>query len=153
MYKKILVALDGSDFSECSLEDVRTMVKDSPKTEVVLLRVLEPMPEYYMTRRIGEDFRRKATEAATADATEYLNKLTVGLKKEGITTSVAVKEGKPAEEILDFARKNQIELIVLTTHGRSGVSRLALGSVAEKVIRSSALPVLSISPPGCRIEE
>lgn len=153
MYKKILVPLDGSEFSECALNDVKILTSESKNTEVILLRVLEPLPEYYMSRRIGEEFRRKAIESAEADAKDYLTKRANGLKKDGLTVKTAVASGKPADEIMKYALKNKVELIVMTTHGRSGPSRLAFGSVAEKVIRNAQIPVLSITPPGCRLTD
>ena len=153
MYKKILVPLDGSEFSECSLSDVKTLVAGSRDTEVVLLRVLEPMPEYYLQHKLGDNFRREAENAAKNDAKEYLDKAAANLKKDGISVKVNVAQGKPADAIIDFARKNDVGLIVMTTHGRSGPSRFALGSVAEKVTRNSSIPVLSISPPGCRLPD
>ncbi len=145
--------LDGSEFSECSLADVKTLVAGSPDTEVVLLRVIEPIPDYYLQHRIGDSFRREAETAAKNDVKEYLDKAAANLKKDGIAVKTTVAQGKPADAIIDFAVKNDFGLIVMTTHGRSGPSRFALGSVAEKVIRNSSIPVLSISPPGCRLLE
>ena len=69
----------------------------------------------------------------------------------GVTTKSVTIEGKPAEAIVDYAEKNGIDLIVMSTHGRSGPSRWALGSVADKVIRSSTVAVLICVPEGCRI--
>jgi len=153
MYKKILVPLDGSEFSECALADVKTLTSESKNTEIILLRVLEPLPEYVMSRRIGGEFRRTVVEAATADAEKYLSKQAGSLKKNAISVKTAVVSGKPADEIMKYALKNGVELIVMTTHGRSGPSRLAFGSVAEKVIRNAEIPVLSITPPGCRLTD
>ena len=62
-----------------------------------------------------------------------------------------VIQGKVAEGILDYVVKNQVDLIMMSTHGRSGPSRWALGSVADRVIRHSLIPVLIVSPKGCRI--
>ena len=153
MYKKILVPLDGSEFSECSLADVKTLVAGNRETEVVLLRILEPIPEYYLQHKLGGTFRLEAENAAKNDAKDYMDKVAAELKKAGISVTVTVEQGKPADAILGFARKNGAELIVMTTHGRSGPSRFALGSVAEKVIRNAGVPVLSVSPPGCRLQE
>ncbi len=153
MYKKILVPLDGSEFSECSLEDIKELTADSRGIEVTLYRVLEPFPENLSKYNIGEGIRREAMKAAEADAKGYLSKLADRLKKAGLNVKIAVSEGRPADKILDYARDSAIELIVMTTHGRSGPSRFAFGSVAEKVIRNSTVPVLSISPPGCRLAD
>ena len=71
-------------------------------------------------------------------------------KKEGVGTRTIVVDGNPAEEIMNYAERNGIDLIVISSHGRSGASRWLFGSVAEKVSRHSTIPVLLISAPGCR---
>jgi nucleotide-binding universal stress UspA family protein len=57
--------------------------------------------------------------------------------------------GKPAEEIINYANQNKVDLIIMASHGRSGVSRWAYGSEADKVLRSSCVPVLLVKAPGC----
>jgi nucleotide-binding universal stress UspA family protein len=57
--------------------------------------------------------------------------------------------GKPAEEIVNYATKNKVDLIIMASHGRAGVSRWAYGSVPDKVLRSSCVPVLLVKVPGC----
>jgi nucleotide-binding universal stress UspA family protein len=147
MYKKILAPLDGSKFSECSLEHVRAVALGCRVPKVVLLRVVEPIHKGY---GMGEDWAREAGARQKAEAKSYLSKLADDLKKEGIATRVAVVGGMPADEILDYASKNQVSLIIMSTNGRSGVSRWFLGSVAERVLRYSPVPLLVVSPPGCR---
>ena len=80
----------------------------------------------------------------------YLSKAADSLKEDGIAVQTVVVSGRPAEQILDYANKNQVDLIIMSTHGRSGVSRWVIGSVTDKVVRHSVTPVLTISPPGCR---
>lgn len=63
----------------------------------------------------------------------------------------AIERGKPTEAILDYAKANNVDLIVMSTHGRSGVSKFMLGSVADRVVRHAVQPVLLVTPPGCRI--
>ena len=74
------------------------------------------------------------------------------LNKDGVAAETAVVSGKPAEAILDYAKQNQVELIIMSTHGRSGVGRWAFGSVADRILRYSVAPVLLIPPAGCRID-
>jgi nucleotide-binding universal stress UspA family protein len=71
------------------------------------------------------------------------------LKEKGFKVKAESSLGKPAEEIVNYANKNKVDLIVMASHGRSGISRWAYGSVAEKVLRSSCVPVLLIKVPGC----
>jgi len=81
-------------------------------------------------------------EAYRDEASHYLDKIVENLKEKGITARVEVLAGNPAEEILKYSQKNDIDLIIMSTRGRSGISRLVFGSVAEKVIRGSTIPVL-----------
>ncbi|UCC90873.1 MAG: universal stress protein [Dehalococcoidia bacterium] len=148
MYKKILVPLDGSEFSECILEHVRAVATACQVPEVVLLRVIEPWdPQIY---DVPEGWQRDVQKKAQTSAEGYLSKLANNLKQEGVAASTTVVQGKPVDEILNYASKNQVGLIAMSTHGRSGISRFAFGSVADRVIRYSAIPLLIASPAACR---
>lgn len=151
MYRKILVPLDGSENSECILEHVRTVAMGCHVSGVVLLRVIEPFPAYYMDYRISEEFIRQSQDAAKANAKEYLVKVADNMKKAGMSASTVVLEGKAADAILDYAAKNGVDLIIISTHGRTGVSRWALGSVTDKVVKASNAPVMVVAPAGCRV--
>lgn len=148
MYKKILVPLDGSEFSECILEHVRSVATGCQVPEVVLLRVIEPFD--HRIYNVPGERRRDIQEKGKAVAGEYLARVAGNLKQDGVAAEVAVSEGEPADEILRYAGQNRVDLIAMSTHGRSGISRFAFGSVADKVIRNSATPLLIASPPGCR---
>ncbi len=155
MYKKMLAPLDGSELSECSLEHVRAVATGCQVPEIVLLRVIEPIHEPLEDEGASDDWRRSVRERAQAVAEGYLAKVANSLKKEGIAIETVVVPGGPdtggaAYEILEYAKKNQVDLIVMSTHGRSGISRWALGSVSDRVLRHSAAPVLVVSPAGCR---
>jgi len=84
------------------------------------------------------------------DAQDYVLKVQNNLKTRGIAPRAVTVKGTAADEILSYAEKNDVDLIVMSTHGRSGLSRFFFGSVAEKVSRHSRVPVLLISPQGCR---
>ena len=148
MYRKILVPLDGSEFSECSLEHVKAVAKACRTKEVVLLRVIEPHPQ---TADIGgltaEKWYRDAQIKAKTEIERYISRVADKLKKEGIAAKGVVISGPAADEILDYANNNQMDLIIMSTHGRTGVSRWVLGSIAEKIIRHSAVPVLIARVP------
>jgi len=150
MYKKILVPLDGSEFSECVLNHIEAIAKGCQVPEVVLLGVAEPI-SYQVYYMIGIEDRVRDMQKETEKYVEsYLSKAADSLKEDGIAVQTVVVSGRPAEEILDYANKNQVDLIIMSTHGRSGVSRWVVGSVTDKVVRHSVAPVLTISPPGCR---
>ncbi|MFC1964880.1 universal stress protein [Chloroflexota bacterium] len=73
--------------------------------------------------------------------------ITAPLAKEGVNPESVVASGKPAEQVVNFAKRNSIDLIVVATHGRSGVSRRLYGSIAEMVMRTSPVPILMAMPP------
>jgi nucleotide-binding universal stress UspA family protein len=144
MYNKILVPLDGSKTAECSLEHVKTIATGCNVPEVLLLFVEEPVPmERY--RGPSEDWKTLIVQAK-----QSLAKIEKDLVADGVGAKTIILEGKPAETIIDYAAKNNIDLIIMSTHGRSGPSRWAFGSVADRVVRSSTVPVLIAVPRGCR---
>lgn len=150
MYKKMLVPLDGSELSECVLDHVRAIAKGCQVPEVVLLGVAESITHqvYYM---IGTEKQLRDMQKETEKYVEsYLSKAVDDLRKDDIAVQTVVVSGRPAEEILDYANKNQVDLIIMSTHGRSGVSRWVLGSVTDRVVRNSKAPVLTITPRECR---
>lgn len=149
MYKKILVPLDGSELSECVLDHVTAIATGCHIPEVILLTVIEPVSQQVYAE-LGEQLARDIQNKARVDVNNYLLKVADSLKKDGLVVQTAVISGKATEEILDYANKNQVDLIVMSTHGRSGISRWAFGSVADRVLRHSRVPVLAVSPAGCR---
>jgi nucleotide-binding universal stress UspA family protein len=150
LYRKILVPLDGSEFSECALEDVKGIAKGCSVPLVELLSVVQP-PRESMTYGYPESFREEDLEKVVSQAKEYLARIEKRMQQQGIETRSVVSKGNAAENIIDYAAKNSIDLIIMSTHGRSGPARWALGSVADRVIRYSNVPVLVVSPPGCKI--
>jgi nucleotide-binding universal stress UspA family protein len=152
MYQKILAPLDGSEFSECSLAHVKAIDGGCKVPDVVLLQVIEPLPQAsVIVSEIGESLFLLKQEEAESRIEDYLSKLAESLKNEGIAAQTAMARGKVADEILDYAGKNNVDLIIMGTHGSSGVVRWAMGSVADRVIRHSAVPVLIAAPKACRI--
>jgi nucleotide-binding universal stress UspA family protein len=159
MYKKILVPLDGSELAECVFPHVEAIAKGCGVQNVVFLRVIEPLhwvvgPAYIPvgaddgTGLSQKDINRIASEEEVA-AESYLGQLVSRTKYNGVTVQSEVTMGKAAESITEYATQYEIDLIIIATHGRSGISRWAYGSVADKVLRISRVPVLMIKAPGC----
>jgi len=147
MYKKILVTLDASKLAECVLPHVETLAAGTD-AEVTLLSVGEPTPEF-----LGEDpehrvFIEQAVARLEVQVKDYLNGVAKGLQAKGVKARTEFIPGNPAEEILDYAKRNNIELIAMATHGRSGVGRWVRGSVADKVLHGSPVPGLLVRAPG-----
>jgi nucleotide-binding universal stress UspA family protein len=146
MYKKILVPLDGSKLSEHALEHLRIIAGGTKVPKVVLLQIVEPVVIPLAGGQYAVEQALEAREQADTDAKNYLDKLAGQLEEEGMSVKTVITHGMPADNILNYATKNKVGLIIMSTHGRSGISRWLFGSVAEKVIRHSTVPVL-ISPP------
>jgi nucleotide-binding universal stress UspA family protein len=152
MYQKILVPLDGSELSECSLEHVKEIASGCRIPETVLFRVVEPLSAETVSTlaQAGGDILREAELDIQNKARKYLDKVRDRLKKDGLAVKAVVVDGRPADEILDYAKNNKIDLIVMASHGKSGISRWFFGSVAQKVLQHAMVPVLMVTPPGCR---
>ena len=146
MYKKILVPLDGSELSEHALEHLKGIAMEPRITSIILLRVAETPVALIAGGSDGLEIAAKAKEQAKVDAGNYLTQIANHLKKKMMNVETSVTDGIPADDILNYATENEVDLIIMSTHGRSGISRWFSGSVAEKVIRHSTVPVL-ISPP------
>ncbi len=149
MYQKILVPLDGSELAECVLPHVESIAKGCGVEEVVLVRVVEPfnLPSGYAYLS-PEQIKEIDTENEVI-AKDYLNQMVSQVKLDGVKVQTQVIIGKAADSLADYATKNGFDLIVIATHGRSGISRWAWGSVADRVLRSACVPVLMIRAPGC----
>jgi nucleotide-binding universal stress UspA family protein len=151
MYKKILVPLDGSELAECVLGHVEAIAKGCGVQQVVLLRVVEPVhiPAGGYEGGFSEEDIKRINSENRAAAGNYLSQLVNRTKYDGVTIRSEVITGKAAESIAEYATKNEIDLITIATHGRSGVSRWVYGSVADRVLRSALVPVLMVRAPGC----
>ena len=148
MYQKILVPLDGSAVAECALVHARTVAIGLQVPEVVLLATVEPL------HRLREVLQPQTLAKTEVEADLYLKKVAEDMKKEGITATTVLKiSDDPATEILNYVQNNDVGLIIMSTHGRSGPSRWAFGSVADRVVRHSIVPVTIIPPEQCRTAE
>jgi len=146
MYHSILVPLDGSNVAECSLPHAKAIASAFQVHKVFLITVLTPFSSRVLSRVPSKklDIVAQSSEAHTR---EYLAGITASLAEEGINAESVVASGKPAEQVVNFAKRNSIDLIVMATHRRSGVSRRPYGSVAEMVMRTSSVPILVVMPP------
>ncbi|MFH0847153.1 MAG: universal stress protein [Chloroflexota bacterium] len=149
MYNRILVPLDGSKLAESSLEHVKAIATGCQVAEVILLAVVSgyrPGAGFSWGGVESEKQMAGMAEKAQAKARSYLDSVGAKLAEKGMVVRTCVMIGSPAETILNYVKDNNIDLIVIATHGRSGLSRWALGSVAEKVLTASPVPVFIVSP-------
>jgi len=142
MYKKILLATDGSEDASKAVEHA-VWVANNSNAELIVLHVLE-------TSKLPE-IEQLTTESAvrellTKEAKRVFNQVSKMLKDCGCNVKVTYKResGNPADMILKTAEKERIDMIIMGTAGRHGLSRFWLGSVAENVVRYAPCPVLVV---------
>lgn len=167
MFDRLLVPLDGSDLAETVLPHVAELGQ-SCAAKIILLRVIAPpsdgtralfeslrldmpiapRPELVEGRTAVQHpiYREQEMASLTAAAKQSLTRAKERLSQEGVDARVEVLFGRPAEKIIEYAQGEQVDLIAMVTHGRSGFRRRVFGSVAEKVLRTTALPVLLVRP-------
>jgi len=163
MYKRILVPLDGSKLAECALTPVEELVRGYNTQEVILVSVTEQVQARTRAPEARELYRSSDSPAYQSagpevtvtfgkkqrEAQRYRDGIADKLEAKGIKARTEVLLWPPAEAIASCAERNGADIIIMSTHGRSGPSRWAYGSVADKVLRSSCVPVLLIRAPGC----
>jgi nucleotide-binding universal stress UspA family protein len=148
MYKKVLVPLDGSTLAEFVLSHVGTVVEGC-SSEITYLRVVEPAIYTDDSSPLKWQVLDRINAENHKAADQYLTEIMSRIHYDNVQLRKAVIMGKPTEGIIKYAEQNDIDLIILATHGRSGVRRLVWGSVAEHVLRTACVPILMIRPPGC----
>ncbi len=157
MYQKVLVPLDGSKLAESVLPHVEMMAKASA-AEVILTTVTEridarsynvqltpasetlPLLEPVVKMPVAVGKMQRQGE-------RYLNRIAKGLTRKGVKVRTSVLLGNPADEIQSLADEEGVDLIIMSSHGRSGHSRWALGSISDKLLRASQVPMLLVKPP------
>lgn len=148
-FKTILVALDGSDFAECALQEACRLARITGAT-LGLVSVLDGPPS--AETGTGDSAGAGAVSAHANYQTQfdemaaYLRQMAHSIDTEGIPVWIQLTQGKPAEGILRASEEQHADLLVVATHGRTGLHRLWLGSVALKVVQGSARPILLIRP-------
>ncbi len=154
MYDKLMVPLDGSDLAECVVPHVEAIISGFNSSEVALVRVVNPVRlpvsvpaqgEYGFT----EKDRQRMNENRKIAAEKYLTNLSGSLHFPGTEFRSVVLDGNPVSALADYAAANAVDLMVIASHGRSGISRWVMGSVAERILRTSCVPVMMIRAPGC----
>ncbi len=144
--RKVLVPLDGSELAEAAIGKTRALLGND--ADLTLMRVVQ-YPYHFVSPYLPDTVQgnQDLFRQATAHAKDYVTEMAWKAKESGgeVHTEVSVSE-HPAQAIVDYAGSNGFELIAMATHGRGGFGRLALGSVADKVIRTTRVPVLTFRP-------
>lgn len=144
--KNILLPTDFSNTS-MTAADYAVELANQYNAKLHVLNVLEKTPPILAIRSLDVS-REKIIESIDADAKEHLAECVKKIKKiKDVEIAAAVQKGIDYEEIIKYSKDKKIDVIVIATHGRTGILHTLLGSVAEKVIRYSKIPVLVITPP------
>jgi len=147
MYRRILVPLDGSKLAESVLPHAQAIAKLA-EASVELVHVTEPVE--LPTRggiALSIDDLKQIELHSRRDAQDYLRSVVNRLRRAGIRTHSKLLTGKAADSLVDYLHERNFDMVILATHGRSGISRWIWGSVAERILRSSVIPILIIRPP------
>ena len=153
MYKKVLVPLDGSKLAECALKEVRLLAQKGCIGEVVVLTAVD-----YPAALLGEGSELRTEthryhelqKGRIAQAKEYLDGIRTQLAGEGVAVRTEVLEGRADQIIVEYAAKNAVDLLVIASHGITGIRKWVFGSTALRVLHDSRIPVLLIRPESCR---
>lgn len=151
MYKKIMVPLDGSELAECVLPQVEAIATGCQVSTVVFVRAVEPLvlPDGEAQFILDGDRWSELESEMKIHAQRYLDQLVYKQKFDTSILETKVIFGTAAESLANFAEKNEVDLIVIATHGRSGISRWVWGSVADRILRAACVPVLMVRAPEC----
>jgi universal stress protein A len=142
--RHILSPTDFSDYSKKAISDAFELARTFGAT-LSLLHVLEPSPYLgeFTLPTMGEELLGDLERQASAALAQVLPEAQQA--KIEVTRAVAI--GSPSQKIVETAEAEHVDLIVMATHGRTGLSHLLIGSVAERVVRTAPCPVLTIRPP------
>ena len=149
MHERVLVPLDGSKEGEAALPVIeRLITKLAPeiKVEVTLLGVVASLTHWVV---VGEasapiSYTEGELRLIKQEVSDYLDKAGEALRSKGAIVTTRVSAGNAAEEILKAADETSADMIAMSTHGRSGLRRIAFGSITDKVLRGANVPVLTV---------
>jgi universal stress protein A len=143
-YKKVLFCTDFSKNSDCAFDYAFGIAKRDEGV-LYILHVIPANPDHYnLERCLTKEELDRVKATLQEDREKIYNDQYVSHIKDKTKVKIITKSGREDEEILKFARKENIDIIVIGTHGRTGIEHLFIGSVAEKIIRHSLIPVFII---------
>jgi nucleotide-binding universal stress UspA family protein len=158
MFERVLVPLDGSKVGEAALPVIEQLVdKLAPgtKVEITLIGVITLLRHWVV---VGEasapvSYTDEELQIIKQRVSDYLTSTAESLKKRGVSVNTIVSSGNAADEILKAADEVKADLIAMSTHGRSGLRRLAFGSITDKVMHGAGVPVLMVRAPEGTVNE
>jgi len=145
MYRKILVPMDGSKTAEGVLPHAKALAYSEGAQLILLTVAANPALDYAFS---DPGIAQRAEEEQQSRSKKYIAEVEAQLKAAGFKVSTLLRIGAVADVILQTAEELQVDVIAMSTHGRTGPARWLLGSVAERVVRNSKVPVLLIRAKG-----
>lgn len=152
MYKKIMVPLDGSELAECVFPHIRSFIDTGHAGEFVFVRVVDPVVQAfsgpyvtgsYLTERMRK-LSKQIEEERKAKAADYLERAAKQFELPGASIHTVTLVGDPANSLVEYAEAGEVDLILIASHGRSGISRWIRGSVADRILHAAKVPVLIV---------
>jgi len=150
IYKKIISPMDGSKLAECVLPHVEAIALSCQVGTVELVRVV-PQVELHIKGAvpISSEQERELNDEAVKEAKAYLDEIKGKLAAKGVSAAVTILSGPTAKTLADHIDQSGADLVIISTHGRSGPSRWVWGSIADRLLHSTCTPILMIRAPGC----
>jgi len=142
MFRHILVPLDGSQLAATAVPYALTLAR-AADARISLLAVVASPPEH---TGLPSAAAQEGDERHVTESTAYLETVAVAMRADGLTVTTVVRHGNPASEILAASEDEGCSLIVISTHGRTGLDRIRIGSVAQHVLRHAIIPTLVVRP-------
>jgi len=142
MYKRILIATDGSDKSRVAAEEGVELAK-AIGANVIVLNVVNEVVVASAVRQLGSD-RKEVEEKLTVAGKKAVDEIKKMAEAAGVKADTILRIGVPANTVIDVSNAEKADLIVMGSHGESGASKLLIGSVVQKVLYWSTIPVLVV---------
>ena len=151
-YNKILVPVDGSEIAECVLPHIETLAAKQLAETIIFLRIVEEtkIPSVGGSSAVPTETWMKMERENQEEAIDYLEDLKNRLDIKGVELKfVTLPPASASEMIAKYANDEDVDLIVMATHGRSGISKLVWGSVTDHVLKHVSKPIMIIRASGC----
>jgi nucleotide-binding universal stress UspA family protein len=145
LIKRILVPLDGSTVGAAAIPYTEALAL-ALDAEIVLLHSMQPAALAFAFPETGTPMQIVGNESSKTAAAAYLDGIKRELSRKGLKVSAAVVMGSAPDQIIDYANANTIDLIAMSSHGRTGFGRWVFGSVTDKILHAGDTPVLVVRP-------
>jgi nucleotide-binding universal stress UspA family protein len=147
MFRKIMLPLDGSEAGGSIIPYVETLAQ-ALGAEIILFHIWETPTVGVLAPGVEISYRAATIETERKVHLKYLNEVEKRMEEKGLSTSIVVNMGPAIDEIMKYAESNAVDLIAMSTHGRSGIRRWVFGSVAHRVLQTGNTAVLTVRAKG-----